>query len=186
MRIADPRQSQSHRPRRAERKLAGAMLATTALLLGGCGEPGEEDSSQPEPKVTEVTSDDGLLVLSIPAGALPSGVKAGDVRIQALPPDTAVLTAGEQSWPMIGWRLEPDGLELSKPATATVTFENVGEPGILMALHRGAAGDDLLELKVDIDLPAQAPPSTPGSVRPMFPRSWSTRTAPPATRSRST
>lgn len=61
-----------------------------------------------------VTSDDGLLTLEIPPGAVPADTT---FTIRALTPAEAATRGGEA-----GWELGPDGIQFATPITATVTL----------------------------------------------------------------
>lgn len=71
------------------------------------------------PGARVVTSDDGLLTIEIPAGALAEPVDIAVTALAAadLPPGLADLAAE-----ITGYRLEPDGLEFLLPVTITRTI----------------------------------------------------------------
>ncbi len=137
-------------------------LALAMLVLCGCGDETGDDSSgagskkeAAPPNSTTVTSADGQVQLTIPEGALPAGTTPADIQITPLPPVQGALVAGEQAWPMLAWNLAPDGLQLQKPATLTVSFDNIEHAGVPLAVHRSAAGDEHPNLTAEIDLVAR-------------------------------
>jgi hypothetical protein len=108
------------------KKLALAMipllfLAGAACKSGGGSDAGvtPEASATPAPAGTTVTSDDGLLSLFIPDGAMPEGTEVSITSLanEELPPELQELSGSGT-----GYLLEPDGLEFSEPATATLTL----------------------------------------------------------------
>lgn len=87
------------------------------------GAPDGEQSPAPSATVaaeaTTVTSDDGLLTIEIPEGALddPSEVTISTVAAEELPePLASVRGVGH------AYRLEPDGLEFSEPVAVTLVL----------------------------------------------------------------
>jgi hypothetical protein len=106
--------------------LVVAALVMVALPLG-CkkgGGGGTKATQTPAPSATPagttVASDDGKLSLLIPNGAMPAGTEVSitSVAHDQLPAELAQL-AGSGT----GYRLEPDGLTFSTPATATLTID---------------------------------------------------------------
>ncbi len=68
-----------------------------------------------------VESDDGLVTLEIPAGALPPGVSAADLSVSRLAPEeTSVTFKGES--PIAAYALRPDGVQFAEPVRLTVTI----------------------------------------------------------------
>ena len=107
-------------------------VAITAVVLSACtGDGGGDEPTStltPVPDARTVTSDDGKLTLEIPPGAVADEVEITikAVSIEVLPRELqGVRGAGT------GYLLEPDGLEFSSPATATLTLDRAdleGEP----------------------------------------------------------
>ena len=113
-------------------------VAITAVVLGACsgdGGGGDEPTSTPAPTSTPVpdvrtiTSDDGKLTLEFPPGAVDDKV---EITITAVPqaelPEAFLGLRGVGT----GYRMEPDGLEFSAPAMATLTLARAdleGETG---------------------------------------------------------
>ena len=103
------------------RAMAAAALAAGALALA----PGANGGSASR----VVRSADGLLTLTIPAGALPAGTK---VSIRAVSASTlpAPLRARAVNGP--AYELEPAGLHFSKPITVTRRVHGVFHGGVPM------------------------------------------------------
>lgn len=128
------------------------LAAAMALLYYGnrpVSAPGEGGQTVP---TDTVISDDGAARLEIPAGALPEGVSLSDVTVTAIDrgdvePDDAI----------VGYELKPDGLQLSAPATFTITAaaSGFGDAAPMLVHLRGDgedAEDDLVtEADISID-----------------------------------
>lgn len=85
-----------------------------------------------------VESDDGRRTLDIPAGALPPGVAAEDIKITDSP---GMLEASDGELALAVILLEPAGLEFSEPVTLTVRDLPMADPlQDLFVLH--TFGDD--------------------------------------------
>ena len=106
------------------------LIITCALSLalliacknGGGGGPKatQTPEASPTPAGTTVASDDGKLSLFIPEGAMPEGA---DVSITSVAHDALPVELGQLAGSGTGYRLEPDGLTFSQPATATLTLD---------------------------------------------------------------
>ena len=124
--------------------------ADTATALPTNTQPPTET---PEPNAeTSIASKDGMAKLFIPAGALPEGMSASDIR---LVPVRGSIPEGDLQV-LVAYELTPDGLQLSQPATldiaipAGLTETDLAE-ALLIAFH--LSGDTVefppLELVVD-------------------------------------
>lgn len=96
------------------------VIACIGLLAAGlaCGRLGRSPTQEGD----VVRSRDGSATLDIPKGALPDGVKLGDIRVTplertALPPLAIALEA------IAAYRLEPDGLRFKQPARLTAEVD---------------------------------------------------------------
>lgn len=114
---------------RPRRLLFIACTLSLALLAacgggggGGGGGPKATDTPEasPTPAGTTVASDDGKLSLFVPEGAMPEGT---DVSIISVPHDQLPVELSQLVGSGTGYGLEPDGLEFSQPATATLTLD---------------------------------------------------------------
>jgi hypothetical protein len=106
------------------------LCVLSLALFGACkgrsdgGPVTPESSSTPEPTATPegttVESDDGKLSIFIPKGAMPEGtaVSITSVAHDELPVELSQLVGSAG-----GYKLEPDGLTLSQPATATLMID---------------------------------------------------------------
>lgn len=93
------------------RAVRARALAAAGLLVLGCGGDASPGGT--------VTSDDGKAILSLPDGALPDGVNLEDITITRIEPGF-----GDDF--VVGYRLEPDGIVLSKSASFAIdTFDEV-------------------------------------------------------------
>lgn len=95
-------------------------LAVACKNGGGGPKATETPAASPTPAGTTVTSDDGKLSLFIPEGAMPAGT---DVSITAVAHDQLPVELQELAGSGTGYRLEPDGLTFSTPATAILTID---------------------------------------------------------------
>ncbi len=96
------------------------------------------EAARLEPPPIAVESADGLARLFVPLAALPEGVSAEDLRITRLSSDELPLQADEG--PMIGFRLEPEGVQLAEPVRFEIEFEADG-PVVPVLWH--VAGEEL-------------------------------------------
>lgn len=94
-----------------------ALLALPPLALAACDGGGEGEVATPTPEVRVVTSDDGLLALEIPDGAVDDDTEITITAVpnEELPDELANLQGGGP-----GYTLEPDGLQFDEPVTATL------------------------------------------------------------------
>ena len=85
------------------------------------------------PPPIEIVAEDGGARLLIPPSALPAGVSESDILISRI---EAAEIAGtiDGAAPLVGYRLEPDGLALRAPATIVITTEFVGQD-VPLLLH---------------------------------------------------
>lgn len=105
-----------------------AVLAV--LLFFGAGEPGGGPSD--DVVITEVRSDDGLAILTIPDGALPEGMTPSDISVKVVRSEDGI----EDEQGRIVYELEPDGIVLRAPVELTLVAPApaVGEPWSLPVL----------------------------------------------------
>jgi len=110
------------RERPGRRRLVG-LGALVALVASACGGSGTPSPATPQEALV-VTSDDGLLSVEIPAGAVPGQ----EVTVRTLAPEE--LPEELQGFELRGavHELGPDGLEFSEPVTVTrrVDTESLG------------------------------------------------------------
>ena len=119
-------------PRRPQPFLLGLALLSLGVALvackdGGSGDGGSPTPAPPEPRV--LTSDDGLLTLTIPPGAVEDDL---EIAVTAIPEGELPAALSELAGAGGGYRLQPDGLELASPATVTLELDSdelVGQPG---------------------------------------------------------
>ncbi|MEX2159289.1 MAG: hypothetical protein WEB04_07805 [Dehalococcoidia bacterium] len=108
------------------RSLILAVGVAVALALASCGGDSKDKggtatpAAPPTPAGTTVASDDGALSILIPDGAMPEGTQ---VSITAVPNDQLPVELSQLLGSGTGYLLEPDGLTLSQPATATLTLQ---------------------------------------------------------------
>jgi hypothetical protein len=99
------------------------VISAAGTACGG-GDDEPEATATPAasatPEATIVTSDDGKLSLSIPSGAMPEGT---EVTITAVPQESLPAELSQLVGSAGGYELQPDGLTLSEPATATQTMD---------------------------------------------------------------
>ena len=122
-------------------------LCLGAAWLVGCGgnePPATEGTTMGSDLV--IPADDGKLTLTIPAGALPAGTKSDDITVTPIAEADFANTLSDGEF-LAAYRLEPEGLKLSEPATVEVSFEP-SEVQELIGHHAGVAGDEPLELEV--------------------------------------
>jgi len=118
-------------PRTPLLSLLGLLLISPGIALGACkdGSNGGDGSPTPEPPEPRViTSDDGLLTLTIPPGAEDDV----EIAVTAIPEAELPAALSELAGAGGGYSLEPDGLELARPATVTLELDSdelVGQPG---------------------------------------------------------
>lgn len=108
--------------------------ADTATALPTNTQPPTET---PEPNAeTSIASKDGMAKLFIPAGALPEGMSASDIRLVLV---RGSIPEGDLQV-LVAYELTPDGLQLSQPATldiaipAGLTETDLAE-ALLIAFH---------------------------------------------------
>lgn len=118
------------------RRFALALALAAAVGMLACGGGDDDGDVSPSPGAT-ITSDDGKATLTLPQGALPSGVTPGSVtltRIEPGPTDTFLFA----------YRLEPDGTQLQSPATLRIDTFNENWGGG-MVLHVSATDVESLD-----------------------------------------
>ncbi len=83
-----------------------------------------------------VAAPDGSAKIDFPTGALPAGVRPGDIRIGPIPTDD-VLTVDEGPPAVCAYELLPDGLQLLQPARVTIfgTPEEFGSGVWVLRVH---------------------------------------------------
>ena len=110
-------------------------------MAAGAAAPAEASAIESLPHDTVVSSD-GSVELLVPAGALPAGTAAADIKVTDVMPGADGFTAdGARPWKQI--TLEPDGLVLARPAllrfsggrdpdgrTPLLLIESGGEPPV--------------------------------------------------------
>lgn len=69
-----------------------------------------QNSTAPSPTASTITSDDGVVTLTIPAGALPAGVTASDITIT------------KQTDPVVAYQFAPDGVIFLEPIQLSMTL----------------------------------------------------------------
>jgi hypothetical protein len=97
-------------------RLLALALAVT-LVLVACKSGGDRDDGA---DVFTITSDDGKLTLEIPRGLLDDET---EVTITSVPQDELPEELAGLQGAADGYLLEPDGLELDEPITATLTLD---------------------------------------------------------------
>ena len=146
-------------------------FAGVALILSACRSGGGDGVESPTPaegatatpvevedEGRTVTSDDGKLTLEIPPGALDQeiAISITAVPLEELPEELQVLRGAGA-----GYRLEPDGLEFSKPVAVTLELgrdelEDEPEDGItaygLVSLTADGERELLDELRTEASL----------------------------------
>lgn len=121
------------------------------LLAIACGSSTPAPTSDPDPSspVTVGTAD-GMVTLSIPAGALPPGTDPNEVAIEVAELPTS-MPEGVAA-PVAAWVFSPDGLELSAPAIvrARLPLDLVaGEELMLMHGSDGSLSSRPFSVEVD-------------------------------------
>ena len=153
--------------------IAAAIAAL--LLLAGCGGADNTDTP-PEPTATTMTTATALptavstvedqnitvsapdgsaasgdVTLSIPKDALPEGVSPSDVKIENIGAEDLAVSI-EDADVVAAYRLLPDGLVLSEPATVSLQLPAASLSGDLLLVHLTAEGlSPIDDLKVTID-----------------------------------
>lgn len=139
-----------------------------ALSLAACGGGGGEDmrppTANPRGPETVVRASDGSAELAIPDGALPAGVTASQITVQAIAPGETGATIEGQP-PALAYRLGPDGTQFSKPVALTLTGKDASAGNAIALLLSGADGAPQL---VDTELVPGAP-GTPPTLRFLLP-----------------
>lgn len=156
------------------RRIALAAAALPLLLFAACG--GSDDAETPEPTVTATASatpatttatpdadqpitvsapasspSGGDVSIAIPKDALPQGVSPSDVKIEDITQDELAVTI-EDADVISAYRLLPDGLVLSEPATVTLHVPAERLSGGLMLVHLTDEGlSPIDDLTVTID-----------------------------------
>lgn len=99
---------------------------------------------------TVAQSADNTARVEFPAGALPQGVTPEQIRVTPVPPELAPVDA-ETGKPLLGYRLEPDGLRFSKPANISLTVP-LGDGRLpLLMLVSGRSVEVLPGAQVTVD-----------------------------------
>lgn len=123
-------------------RFESVCLGLGVAMIAGCG-----GSSTPAPNdQLTITASDGKMVLTVPAGALPVGTDPSTVKVTPIPV-TDFASSVSDGQIVSAYRLEPEGLKLSSPATLKVTFD----PTVIKEMvghHASAMGDEILPLKV--------------------------------------
>jgi len=101
--------------------IAPGLLVLLAACGGGSSTP-KESGQQPTPSgpAQVVQSDDGSASLSIPDGALPSGVKLADIKVTRLADADAPMRIAGRA-PFAAFRMEPNGTRFKTPVQLTVS-----------------------------------------------------------------
>ena len=126
---------------------AGTGAAATETATPAPTPTATATPAEPEPMIVSSSGDTAggqELSLAIPPDALPAGVAASDISIEAITADDLAVSVDGASV-VAGYRLLPDGLELSEPATVTLRMPSdgltgVGRAGGLALIHLGADG----------------------------------------------
>lgn len=137
--------------------LSIALLGCAACGGGGNGTPDSTSTpaitpavaASPTPEGSTLTSDDGMLTLLIPDGAVPAGTEVTITHVAAgeLPSDLQELIGSGG-----GYRLEPDGLTFEMPVTATLTIDRAeldesddGSAAYVIVSYNETEGRELLD-----------------------------------------
>lgn len=131
------------------------VIATVALFAacGGSGGGGDEGTptpaASPTPEGTTFTSDDGMLSLFVPNGAMPEGT---EISLTSVPHDQLPPELQELSGSGDGYLMEPDGLLFGEPATATLTLDRAStddaadtETAYALVSYNETAGREVLD-----------------------------------------
>ena len=163
------------RKRHAGQATALATALAALLLLAACGGADNTDTP-PEPTATTMTTAtapptavatvedqnvtvstpagsaaSGDVTLSIPKDALPEGVSPSDVKIENIGAEDLAVSI-EDADVVAAYRLLPDGLVLSEPATVSLQLPAASLSGDLLLVHLTAEGlSPIDDLKVTID-----------------------------------
>lgn len=120
-------------------------LVVVLMFVAGCGS--EDPPAGPSPAST-ITSAGGRASLTMPAGALPPGVSAADIRITELAP--ADLPQASNGSPVLGGvRLEPDGLVFNTPVTLTLTVPTSSISVPVLVLFNGPSVEVVPDLQIE-------------------------------------
>ena len=94
------------------------------LLVLGISACGGGTSVEDTQESVTVESSDGSASLTIPVGAIPSGVNPSSITMARLTAEEMDLIGGGTA--IAAYDLEPDGLEFSEPITLTLRFLLIG------------------------------------------------------------
>ncbi len=97
----------------------------------------------------ERASPDGRIRISILKSNLPRGIKESDIRITALDPAKVHAVAG-LGQPRFAYRLEPEGLQFSRPVKLTMNTAGWPLRQLPMLLHRSRTTLEALNLKMTV------------------------------------
>lgn len=128
--------SSSPEPTTPESTSVDRATAEPTTSAGATSTTGSPDSA-----AAAVESDDGLVSLSIPAGALPEGVSASEISIEPIALDGFEASEGVEV--MAAYKLLPDGLRLSTPATLSLRIGDLSG-GVFLFWHLSEDSEDLL------------------------------------------
>ena len=163
-RPSDPDRSRRLRLYRISRRCSLALLLFALIACGSPVSPGGETTGEPPqappaavpvqaiigPNGGALASDDGSILLEVPAGALDSEVMIG----------VANDPAADHPWALAGsiYRFEPEGLEFMLPASLHVRYDPIfteaPDPETGLAIHR-LDGSDWIELPSVVDTATQ-------------------------------
>lgn len=125
------------------------LLLVTTVLLSDLGGDADDSATSGTPEgITTVASPDGLAVLEIPDGALPDGITAADVTVNAISLDDRPAMEGLAV--AAAYEFLPNGLELRTPAALTIRVRFEVVPGALLIAHESDNAWELLPI-VDSD-----------------------------------
>lgn len=138
--------------------VAGGLCAA---LAGGCG--GEGDAGGEPNAAFTVMADDGSATLEIPEGALPPGTDPATVTLTALDPAEAAVTAEGFEVALV-YQLEPDGLQLSSPATLRHAPPQSEGNTLYLAVHISDGNLDLPQVDWEMPETTDGPPTLEASL----------------------
>ena len=119
------------------------------IVLAACGD-GDNDGADGD--VQTVTSDDGLVTIEIPEGALPDGLEASDITVTALPVDEFEVEGEPEDGTRVvaAIDLQPSGTVFQRPVTIRTRMPATAEPGLALLVSED--GDvEPLELAFESD-----------------------------------
>ncbi len=118
----------------------------------------KSDQSTDEVEINTITSDDGKLILTVDPLTLPEGITIGELSIKAEVVTDFYSDTATTPEPLLVYRLEPDGLQLSEPATFTLTDEwqpHEEEESLVIPAIIHKSGDELKALDSEMSFNAE-------------------------------